>query len=1269
MASSKKRVVFKIEGEYDNSPLRALKQDVDNLGKIDAFAKIRQDFAAASKVFSAAKENARALREQLKAGGGAEIASQYAAAKDTVKGLGKSLDQQRNALRANGEALRQAGVDTGALTAEQAKLAASIKAQKEVWNAYGKLAIRPLNEIKAEMIAVGAAVKTLRDQGVLRPEAIDAAKAKIKELRAEAGLISPALTAAKAAQEAYGTVGVRSLAAIKAEMQAVAAAVRTLRAQGPVDPRVIDAARAKMAELRAEAGSNKSAFSALDAVVSGAISKWSALLGGAGLGVFAKLAFDAGASAQSIKTAFEVIFGSAEAGAEELEFVRKTSKDLNLEFESTIKAYQQLAAASQGTALAGKPTRDIFVGISQASTVLGLSADETTGALKAVEQMMSKGKVQAEELRGQLGERLPGAFGLAAKAMGVTTAELDKMLNAGEVTAEDLLPKLAQALQDSFAGGVEKAKNNAVQSINALKNAWYDFRVAFAESGFLEFATGKIKDLSAALADPKVQQAARDIGKAVAEMGTGIYDFVKNNKDFLAVMGLVVTGLYGAEKAMEAYAAAAVLAKAGTLAAAPAFAKFAAGLALFALAYKGAEWLTMRKDLAALEESTALLAKTNKNLDKGLQELAKSTGVALASWEDFEEAQKTGLLVYNETTGAWEKGEVKKQEEVKKTAEASEEAAKKQKEKLDELKKEYKDLVKEIENVGDELTKLADEGAADQLKLANASRTPIEAWEAQKQAAIGLGPVLAAAAAAAKTLAAAGDIEGANKSYARAVELGKQMRDGFRELAREVKAEWTPAMEQSLDAVKEKAKAAGEQYKESFDAAKKAGEDLKKTTEQLADAESGLAAAQREAAREGMTAAEAYRDISSAQNDLEMASKAAKEAGDAAAASGNLEEAQYYYDLAIKKAQEARQAAGELNQEVKDGEEIIVSAEQARANASAADISARQAEIEAIKAKQAAEAQAQAEAKAAEDAAKAAEDAAKAEAEALAAEKEKIVKTEAEAAQEAAKLEAEARQQITEILKEQQELLKTLADQKNEEADFSLGDTFTEAGEQAKNLYELNQKIAEQLKIVADESAAGWQRSFAATEAAGLEAAAAVEAALNNAARDRTSTITTYVKEVQQNYSGGIAQRFRDGGIPVKFNPSAARVIRPGTILPGFGGQDRIPAMMRDGEGVLNPHAVRALSPAGFHDLNKLRFERVAARLQGMGRRQPKIATILPALRAGGGSLGVAAKKKTIRVVFEDKSSGMVASGTMNSNADLQKLLKMQKHQAVVSSR
>ena len=92
---------------------------------------------------------------------------------------------------------------------------------------------------------------------------------------------------------------------------------------------------------------------------------------------------------------------------------------------------------------------------------MGLSAEQSSGAFMALQQMLSKGTVQAEELRGQLGERIPGAFEYAAQAMGVTTRELGKMLEQGQVVAEDFVPKFADVLRNQFAKDVPAAAASA----------------------------------------------------------------------------------------------------------------------------------------------------------------------------------------------------------------------------------------------------------------------------------------------------------------------------------------------------------------------------------------------------------------------------------------------------------------------------------------------------------------------------------------------------------------------------------------------------------------------------------------------------------------------------------------------------------------------------------------------------------------------------------------------------------------------------------------
>jgi len=113
------------------------------------------------------------------------------------------------------------------------------------------------------------------------------------------------------------------------------------------------------------------------------------------------------------------------------------------------------AAAVQSNVSAGE-TQKIFESVSKAAGTLGLKTDELSGVYLALEQMLSKGKVTTEELRRQLGERLPGAFGIMANALGVTIPELDKLLKKGEILSTVALPKFAAALEKAY--GIESLK-------------------------------------------------------------------------------------------------------------------------------------------------------------------------------------------------------------------------------------------------------------------------------------------------------------------------------------------------------------------------------------------------------------------------------------------------------------------------------------------------------------------------------------------------------------------------------------------------------------------------------------------------------------------------------------------------------------------------------------------------------------------------------------------------------------------------------------------
>jgi len=214
----------------------------------------------------------------------------------------------------------------------------------------------------------------------------------------------------------------------------------------------------------------------------------------AGWGVkrLAESFIEAGIAMDAMNKSMAAAMGSAEDAAMAQTWLRQESERLGLVFQDQVKDFIKLAAAARGTNLEGQKTIEIYQAVAEASTALHLSSEETSGALTAINQIMSKGKVQAEELRGQLGERLPGAFQLAAKAMEMTTAELSKALEMGEVYADDFLPKFAKALKERYADAAVESSKSAQAALNRLINAWYSLRTKVMESGVLEVFTSMV---------------------------------------------------------------------------------------------------------------------------------------------------------------------------------------------------------------------------------------------------------------------------------------------------------------------------------------------------------------------------------------------------------------------------------------------------------------------------------------------------------------------------------------------------------------------------------------------------------------------------------------------------------------------------------------------------------------------------------------------------------------------------------------------------------
>jgi len=224
-------------------------------------------------------------------------------------------------------------------------------------------------------------------------------------------------------------------------------------------------------------------------------------------------AIDAAKQIERVTQAMQSLTGSAALTQNELAYVMEVSDRAGSAFATTAQQFVRLTAAAKGTNLEGEQTRIIFENMLFAAQKLGSSNDELAGSLRAIEQIISKGQVQAEELRGQLGDRLPGAVQIMAQALGVTTQELNKMMKQGQLTS-DVLVKFSDTVVKRLGIDVTKSINTVIAAENRLNNAWLRFNKAADDT--IGFSSAYVNALNG------ITSAFDYLGKNMDSVVTGI---------------------------------------------------------------------------------------------------------------------------------------------------------------------------------------------------------------------------------------------------------------------------------------------------------------------------------------------------------------------------------------------------------------------------------------------------------------------------------------------------------------------------------------------------------------------------------------------------------------------------------------------------------------------------------------------------------------------------------------------------------------------------
>lgn len=476
-----------------------------------------------------------------------QIISPAAAARSTLSGVEKQVADLSAEVTKGGKNLKDGAAKLKELGAAQASL---LNMGRGI-DAY-RQQVAVVRESRATYVAAREEVKALAAQ--MKAAGADAGTlgAKInaaqQNLKTAANGLRNATQAARDSRDALKQAGINTNQLSAAQERLTSTANRTVSSAQQVS--------AALRQQQAAGQGTKSMFDSLSSSGRESLSVFQRLRGEvlalatAYIGVQGTINLAGGAvdaykmRQQALLKISAVVGDSTEAQNEQWQYMVGLANKLGIELGVVATSYTKFAVAANAVGIGMQETRYIYESIAKAGRVFALSSDDMNGVFKALEQMLSKGQVYAEELRGQLGERLPGAVALFAKGMGMSVQELTKALELGTVRSEDVI-NFARENAEQVDALVDKASRSVQAAEARLQSAMVLFKLAIADSGFIEHYASMLERLTTFLNSAEGQMAAAKLGEAFSHAADAVIflaDNLETVKEVIIALALLKFG-------------------------------------------------------------------------------------------------------------------------------------------------------------------------------------------------------------------------------------------------------------------------------------------------------------------------------------------------------------------------------------------------------------------------------------------------------------------------------------------------------------------------------------------------------------------------------------------------------------------------------------------------------------------------------------------------------------------------------------------------------
>ena len=226
-------------------------------------------------------------------------------------------------------------------------------------------------------------------------------------------------------------------------------------------------------------------------------------------------------------------------------------RDLSLQMPYSMKAITDtfVKLRASGT----DPMQGSLQAVIDTVAAFGGTESQLKRASLALQEMAGKGVVQTKELRRQLGQDIPRAIELMARALGVSIPQLSALIAKGTLDAGTSMEAMYAEWERTFGGAAKRMMSTFNGLLEQTQTLIQNLALDVGNAGFFEETKRQLKQFNEFLAGNQAKVLARNFGDAMGAVIGGLrgaLDWVVRFRNEILHVGEVIVIAFGARVAI-----------------------------------------------------------------------------------------------------------------------------------------------------------------------------------------------------------------------------------------------------------------------------------------------------------------------------------------------------------------------------------------------------------------------------------------------------------------------------------------------------------------------------------------------------------------------------------------------------------------------------------------------------------------------------------------------------------------------------------------------